>query len=81
MKPYIDNLPIDHLKELMDYYDSIETSNFLNKSKIVKYEEPSIIAWLESSFERKDPPVDGPQSLNQKVPKVHFEHPVKLKQT
>ena len=74
-KPYIENLPIDHLKQLLDYFESIKRKDLLKKTKIVKCEEAQVIAWIEKSFEKMDPPGDGPQSLNEKLPKVHFTPP------
>ena len=81
-KPYVDNIPIDHLKELLDYFKSLQdTTNFITKSKMVRCDEPSVINWIEKSFEKRDHPGDGPQSLNQKLPKVHFVPPLKMKLT
>ena len=63
-EPYIDNIPIGHLNELIEYFQNIPTGNFIKKSKLVKFNEPSIIAWLEKSFEKIDSPKNGPQSLH-----------------
>lgn len=59
-KPYIENLPIAHLNQLLDYFESIQRKDLLKKTKIVKSDEPLVIAWIEKSFEKMDPPGDGP---------------------
>jgi hypothetical protein len=44
----------------LDYFESIQRKDLLKKTKIVKSDEPSVIAWIEKSFEKMDPPGDGP---------------------
>jgi hypothetical protein len=67
------------LKELIDHFES--TSIQIERTKVISPEEPSIIAWIESSFSKLDEQTDGPLSLNQRLSKILFEHPQKLKQT